>query len=265
MKGESEMRAIYFASLVSLSLIVLINVALAEEEYVFQFGLDGYEDTKDTHITEYAGNSGNNMGGNVENECCEYNPANTDGKSVLVCFDVSSIPTNAILGSATLEMYMTDVRNGGNDKDVAAHRLLKDWAEGLGVGIDGVAAAKEEVCGQWTGIGGEIWDIIGADKPGGDFVEKADDTIEIGGAINEWYSWDVTEMCQYWIQHPEENFGVILLEPRPHADTNGTKVFASKENLTPDIHPMLTVIVTAVSVEPGGKLTTSWGTIKSVL
>lgn len=257
------MKAIYLTSLICLSLVVLAGAALAKDEYVFQFGKDGYEDARDTHITEYSGNNANNMGGNIENEVCEYNPVNIDAKSILIWFDVSSIPTNAVIGEATLEMYMTNTRNGVNEKEVAAHRLLKDWAEGTGMGIDGNSAQKDQVCGQWTGVGGEVWWKIGAEEPGEDFAEKANDTLEIGGGINEWYSWDVTEMCQYWIQHPDENFGAILLEPRPHAQTTGTKVFASKENATDDIHPVLRVVVTAVSVNSSGKLTSSWGMIKS--
>jgi len=258
------MRAIYFTTVICLFLVILASAALAKEEFVFQYGKDGYEGSKDTHVTEYPGNNGNNMGGNIENECCEYDPANVDGKSLLIWFDVSSIPKTAVIGEATLEMYMTNCRNGGNEKEVAAHRLLKDWAEGTGMGIDGNAAQKDQACGQWTGVGGEVWDVIGADKPGGDFVEKADDTLEIAGATNEWYFWDVTEMCQYWVQHPDENFGAILLEPRPHANTLGTKVFASKENLNNDIHPILRVVVTAMSViNSTGKLASSWGMIKS--
>jgi len=258
------MRTNHLVSLICVLLVVLIGSAFAEEEFVFQYGLDGYEDTKDTHVTEYPGNNGNNMGGNIENECCEYNPANVDGKSVLVWFDVSSIPSAAVIGEATLEMYMTSTRNGGNDKEVAAHRLLKDWAEGVGTGIDGQAAGKEEACGRWTGVDDEEWTTVGADEPGEDFVEEAEDTIEIGAATGEWYSWDVTEACQYWVRNPDENFGLILLEPRPHAQTLGTKVFASKENSNPDIHPKLTVIVEALSVfvSPGSKLATCWGMIK---
>ena len=259
------MKAGYFAGLVLLSIVILVSTSLAAgEEYIFQFGKDGYEETKDTHVTEYSGNNTNNMGGNIENECCEYNPANTDGKSVLIWFDVSSIPTTAVLASATLEMYMTSTRNGGNEKEVAAHRLLKDWAEGVGTGIDGLGAKQDEVCGTWTGMG-EDWAALGADEPGEDFAGEADDTIEIGAGIGEWYTWDITEACQYWIRNPDENFGVILLEPRPHANTLGTKVFATKENADANIHPRLVIVVDALSVDPKGKLAASWGTIKSDL
>jgi hypothetical protein len=258
------MRPRYLLSLICVLLVVLIGAASAEEEFVFQYGLDGYEDTKDTHVTEYTGNNGNNMGGNIENECCEYDPANTDGKSVLVWFDVSSIPRNAVVNEATLEMYMTSTRNGTNDKEVAAHRLLKDWAEGTGTGIDGRAATNEEVCGRWTGVDGEEWTTVGADEPGEDFVAEPEDTIEIGGDTGQWYIWDVTEACQYWIRNPDENFGLILLEPRPHAQTLGTKVFAAKENSNPDIYPRLIVMVGALSVSGnhGSKLATCWGMLK---
>jgi len=239
----------------------VIMGAMAADTFVFQFGLKGYEATKDTHITEYSGNNTNNMGGNIENECCEYNPANVDGKSMLVWFDVSSIPKNAVIGKATLELYMTTTRNGTSKKTVAAHRLLRDWAEGTGSGIDGAAAKPDEVCGKWTGKG-EDWAKAGADEPDEDFVATADDSIEIEGKIQEWYGWNVTKMCQYWVNNPNKNFGAILLEPRPHANTLGTKVFASKENSNKDIPPKLTVMVSAMSVDPSNYLASSWGEIK---
>ena len=231
------MKEICFLSLICLFLVFLTGAALAQE-YVFQYGLDGYEETMDTHITEYSGNNTNNMGGHTENECCEYDPANTDGKSFLIWFDVSSFPANTVIGEATLELYMTSNRNGGNEKSVAAHRLLKEWAEGTGTGIDGRAATPDEVCGQWTGKG-ENWEKFGADEPGVDFVEEANDTIQIAGDIGNWYIWNVTKMCQYWVQHPDENYGAILLEPRPHTQELRTKVFASKENATESNRPIL--------------------------
>ena len=255
------MKPVFFCGLIFLCAFILTSVALSKDEFIFQYGQDGYEETKDTHITEYSGNNTNNMGGNLENECCEYNPANTDGKSCLIWFDISSIPTSAVIGSATLEMYMTSTRNGTNEKEVAVHRLLKDWEEGLGTGIDGIAAKKEEVCGTWTGKG-EDWAALGADEPGEDFVEEADDIIAIAGETGEWYSWDVTEMCKHWVRNPDENFGAILREPRPHAATLGTKVFASKENADSGIRPTLVVVVDALSVDSTDELATTWGQIK---
>jgi len=165
------------------------------------------------------------------------------------------------VGEAILELYMTSNRNGGNEKSVAAHRLLKDWEEGVGTGIDGIAAAQDEVCGVWTGKG-EDWAKFGADEPGADFVEAADDTIEIAGDIGNWYYWNITEMCQYWVSHPDENFGAILLEPRPHAQTTGTKVFAAKENAIESNRPILRIMGT-LAVDSRDKLTATWGMIKS--
>ena len=244
-------------------LLLWVTTTVSAQDVLLQFGLKGFSATKDTHITEYSGNILMNMGKNVENECCEYNPANIDGKSYLIWFDVSSIPKGAILGKATLELYMTSTRNGTNKKTVAAHRLLKDWAEGAGVGIDGMAAKKDEVCGTWTGKG-EDWSKAGADEPDKDYVATADDSIEIEGKINEWYIWDITKMCQYWVNNPNKNFGAILLEPRPHAATLGTKVFASKENTNKDIYPKLTIEVSALAVDFSGALATTWGRCKVI-
>ncbi|MCX6789720.1 MAG: DNRLRE domain-containing protein [Candidatus Gribaldobacteria bacterium] len=234
----------------------------AKETLSFQFGANGYEAAMDTHITEYTANSSNNMGGNIENECCEYDPANKDGKSYLVYFNLSEVARNAVIAKATLEMNLTSTRNGANKKSVAAHQLLKQWKEGTGVGIDGVAAKKDEVCGQWTGADNELWDALGADSPDKDFVSKPSDTIEIAGDIGP-YQWDITGMCQYWIQNPSKNFGVILREPRPHAATLGTKVFASKENVSIESHPKLIIEVSAYGVEVKETLATTWGSVKT--
>lgn len=252
---------VIFGVLFALFLIWATTSAVsAKDVLTFQFGANGYEATMDTHITEYNGNNGNNMGGNIENECCEYNPANKDGKSVLVFFNLSKVPTNAIVAKATLEMCLTSTRNGANKKSVASHQLLKEWKEGTGSGIDGAAAKKDEVCGQWTGTG-ELWDMIGADQPDKDFVAKANDTIEIAGDIGA-YQWNITKMCQLWIQSPAKNFGVILLEPRPHAATLGTKVFASKENANIELYPKLTVEVSAYGIEVKETMATTWGAVK---
>lgn len=241
--------------------LIFATTANAKDTLTFQFGVGGYEATMDTHITEYTGNNSNNMGGNIENECCEYNPANKDGKSILVYFNLSKVAKNAVISKATLEMNLTSTRNGTNKKSVAAHQLLKQWKEGTGVGIDGVAAQKDEVCGQWTGVNNELWDALGADQPGKDFVEKANDTIEISGDIDA-YQWNITEMCQYWIINHAKNFGVILLEPRPHAATLGTKVFASKENTNIELHPKLIIEISAYGIGIEEALTTTWGTVK---
>lgn len=256
-----KISGIIFGILFVVFLIWATTGARAKDVLVFQFGRDGYEATMDTHITEYTGNNGNNMGGNTENECCEYNPANKDGKSVLVYFNLSKVAKNAVISKATLEMALTSTRNGANEKSVAAHQLLKKWREGVKVGIDGQAATQDEVCGQWTGEG-ELWDTIGADCPDKDFVSKPNDTIEIAGDAGP-YQWNITAMCQFWVQNPGENFGAILLEPRPHAQTLGTKVFASKENVNIELHPKLTIEISAYAVEVKETFATTWGAVKA--
>ncbi len=248
-----------FLVLIVFLLPVLGGLAVGQDTFVFQFGLNGYKGTMDTHVTQRFGNSTNNMGANIENECCEYDPTYFDGKSVLVMFDIWCIPTNAVVSKATVEMYLTQTRNGAHEKKVAVHRLLKSWAEGDGIGIDGRIAGPMEVCGKWTGTG-DIWAGIGTNRPGEDFVVNANDTIEIAGDIG-WYEWDVTRMAQYWVAHPDNNFGAILLEPHPHAQTTGTKVFASRENSDAKIRPRLTVFVRAYDIGCG-KTTTTWGYIK---
>jgi len=261
LKVISVLIVFFFLFLIWVTTWTTTVAAAGKDTFVFQFGKDGYEATMDVHVTEYTGNNSNNMGGNIENEIGEYNPANKDGKSYLIFFNLSKVPKNAIVSRAILEMNLTSTRNGTNKKSVAAHQLLKEWKEGIGVGIDGVAAKKDEVCGQWTGAG-ELWDALGADAPGKDFVAEANDVIEIADDIGA-YQWDITKMCQYWIANPAKNFGAILLEPRPHAATLGTKVFASKENINTVLHPKLTIDISAYPVDVKETFATTWGSIKT--
>jgi hypothetical protein len=249
---------------ISLILTLLLTLSVgADQEFVFQYGLDDCEDTKDTHITQYSGNNMNNMGGNLENECCEYNPANIDAKSILIWFDVSSVPKGAIVGEARLELNMTGTRNGTTAKDVCAFRLLRDWGEGTGTGIDGRAAKDGEVCGQAAHWPDDKWDTLCADGGSVDRVEEPDDTIEVGAELGDWYVWDISKMCQYWVEHPDENFGIILQEPPDeHSKATGTKVFASKENPNEEVRPRLVVVVTAMAVDSKSKIATHWGNIK---
>jgi len=108
-------------------MIILASVALAEEEFVFQYGKDGYENTKDTHITEYSGNNGNNMGGNIENECCEYDPANVDGKSILIWFDVSSIPIQNWLKVKRREQLRQAIIKGCRDMNDVSLEIEQEY------------------------------------------------------------------------------------------------------------------------------------------
>jgi len=260
MKALKTLCILTVLSVLFLTFVATVTAA-GKDTFTFQFDVNGYEATMDTHVTEYTGNNSNNMGGNIENECCEYNPANKDGKSLLVFFNVSEVPKNAIVAKATLEMNLTSTRNGTNKKSVAAHQLLKEWKEGTGSGIDGVAAKKDEVCGQWTGVDNVLWGALGADAPDEDFVADPNDTIEIAGDVGP-YRWDITKMCQYWIANPGKNFGAILLEPRPHAQTLGTKVFASKENSDINLHPKLIIEISAYAVDATNTTATTWGAIK---
>jgi hypothetical protein len=57
----------------------------------------------------------------------------TDLRRGLLAFDVSAIPSGAKIGSVTLRLYL-DRSSDFADRNVALHRVLQDWGEGLSDG-----------------------------------------------------------------------------------------------------------------------------------
>src|SRR5688500_15196346 len=89
-------------------------------------------------------------------------------------FDLSSIPTNAVVQSATLTFNLTIGRPDSLGNPHAMHRMLKSWGEGTKGGNTGTAATAGEATWnhsslptKWTSPGG---------APGTDFVATASAT-----------------------------------------------------------------------------------------
>ena len=100
-------------------LLILSTCRLFEREVstTFQEGAGGYAGTADTYVLEWPGGLGNNEGGNPFMEISEFAPPN-DAKWGLIRFDLSSIPSSAIVKSATLELHLIGLRGGnGRQRD----------------------------------------------------------------------------------------------------------------------------------------------------
>lgn len=181
----------------------------------------GYSGVADTCVMEWPASVDNNGGGNPFMEVTQRIPPN-DQKWGLVRFDVSSIPSSAIVKRATLELYLLGTRGGGNDKEVRVHKIKSAWLEGEGVGDpDGDPGA-----------------------PGVDWLTRpsygpATDAILVRSVSDTWYSFDVTSAARDWLEDETSNFGVVLKEGG--LGGNGTKRFATSENATVSIRPRMTI------------------------
>jgi uncharacterized protein YjdB len=144
-------------------------------------------------------------------------------------FNLSSVPANSTINSATLNM----VKTGGSttSTEVSVHRVTNDWTEGTGScsGSAGVANFNQRMPStNWT-------------SAGGDFNPSAEATTNVSS--NGSYSWTVTSLVQGWYNNSFSNFGLML-----KFATEGVSRemdFGSRENGTAGNRPTLTVNYTS--------------------
>jgi len=114
-----------------------------------------------------------------------------------VAFNLSSLPADAIIMTATLELYQTSAGN----VSLAAQRLTADWVEA-----------------------NVTWNTMPAATATGEVV---------GGLSGGWYRWNITAMAQQWRATPATNYGVQLLltglVPTPYSP----HYFSSREGANP--------------------------------
>jgi len=121
----------------------------------------------------------------------------------LVQFDLATIPSDAVIDSATLEIfyYACSSSSGCADMPVTIHRLTRDWDEGTA---------------RWAEMG------TASDA-------RTYDTQVLRGlaATGRWVAWDATPLVREWHSGEHANHGLAL-----HGDEipdENFKVFSTKE------------------------------------
>jgi len=118
---------------------------------------------------------------------------------VLLRFDLSSLPADAVIDSATMELYLVDAA-GDNPKSLAAYYVTGAWSEST-----------------------ITWSTFPAADPVG-VISSVDNVT------GRYKSWAVTGWASYWQSHPAENHGVYLR--RLTAETSYFKrTFESKDHM----------------------------------
>lgn len=173
-------------------------------------------------------------------------------RNLFIKFDLSGIPSNAVITQATLRLYQysTISMSSGDWLKVGAYRLLKSWDEGTGGSNDGA-------CWNYRFIGGTgPWTNIGArgvtDPPdrhrrwdGSNWVQSPDSWVECTDGVR-WVEWGVTPSAQLWHGTPSQNFGMVLdtaFEQAPYMNDNDNGVeFRTREYPDdPSLRPQLVV------------------------
>ena len=153
-------------------------------------------------------------------------------------FDMTSLPENIEVLSATLSLHVT-LPERSDPISFKLHRVTQDWGEGTSSFTGGVGAPSTESDATWihTFYEESFWN-----SPGGDFIESPSATLSLGGAGTFVFNStpEMLEDINYWYEHPEENFGWILL-----GDESGpsftVKQISSRESRIPEDRPTLTI------------------------
>jgi len=148
-----------------------------------------------------------------------------DSRRTLIEFDLSSIPLNATIETAILELYVT--AKGTGTPVINVYRITNNWTEGTGV--DSVT----DDGATWNSRNGSIdWTTSGGDY---DSAVWANTTLS---AKDTWYSWNITSLVQNWVNETYPKNGMMLQDV-----TSGTGVwkFASSDYINASLRPKLTV------------------------
>ena len=228
------------------------------ETRILQQGLNGYSGVRDTWVSsqdwdtppQHTVNYGQNQ---------VLTLGRDDDDSPLIRFDVTGIPTNSAVLSATLSLYNTTPAGcdsaGTLPRRVRLFTVLADWNEGNRVaspvnqsGDHG--ATGDHAFSYYPGEGTDIpWSERGM-AAGSDYASAAESHADV---LNEgWYTWNVTDLVRSWVRGDLANYGLVLRDATSYQDGNcDWRAFFSSQHttgshasgaLTPGLRPKLTIV-----------------------
>ena len=141
-------------------------------------------------------------------------------------FDVTSIPAQAQLTSARLELYLAESGSANSDMRAEVYRLLRGW---------------NETTATWNRPAtGQTWAQAGAQGVGADYNATLVAATNVQ-ATGRWYSFDVTAAVQAWLTNPSSNYGLLLQANAATNTPNFEERFASREATDATKRPKLTI------------------------
>jgi hypothetical protein len=171
------------------------------------------------------------------------NTASGQIRRAILAFDLRElIPPEAIVVDAQLNLNVSKTKSG--EKPVSLHRVLSSWGEGTSNAPGEEGAGTSAAIGDATWLhrfwDSDLWTTSGG-NPGGHFSSEASSTSRIDGT--GFYTWTGNALVsdvQYWIAHPDKNFGWIVIGEEEEL---GTAVrFDSRQHDEPQVHPQLVVL-----------------------
>ncbi len=178
----------------------------------------------------------------------------------VVQFDLSSIPSTALIQSVTLSLYCNSA--AGSAIDVSLHRLTATWGEGTSVasGNEGSGGAATTNDATWLH---RFYNTVFWNTAGGDFVATPSATVSVPAVAGVAYPWSgpgpVADV-QSWVGGSAVNAGWVIRGDE--VTGNNVRRFASRETSTPANRPSLQV--TFLPTTPAGACCLPDGTCDSL-
>jgi hypothetical protein len=193
---------------------------------------------------------------------------NGNSNRALIKFDVSAaIPAGSTIIDAGVSVWVTRQPVDGYDDSIfSLRRVLRPWGEGANPGpaqSPGLGLPAQPGDATWSHCfwGTNAWSIPGGQE-GVDYSDNISTTTSIEGARDERYFFEAGGTIadvQYWVQHPESNFG-WMLKTEEELSIFTARRFGSRELQDPEASPQLTVtylppILLAISTAPSNRVT----------
>jgi len=169
-------------------------------------------------------------------------------RRALVRFDLASIPANAVVQSATLDVTVT--RTISDNVTVGLHRVAAAWGEAASDAGPSGGTGAQALAGDatWTlrVFPGTPWLTAG-----GDFASAASQTAALGGFGTFRFESNAALVAdvQSFVAAPALNFGWLLLADES-ASPPSAKRLGSRESSDPATRPTLVVTYDAPIVPP---------------
>jgi hypothetical protein len=166
--------------------------------------------------------------------------ASSEARRALIQFDVSAIPTNAVIESVTVKLNFDRAGFAGGGLDTKLHRLVRAWGQGTSdagePGGMGTAPTPGDPTWSFSHFSTTAWS-----RDGGDYADDASATLAAELGVQTWGSTDgLVADVQGWVANPSSNHGWIIIG---NETTPGSAMrMSSLEGLSP---PVLTITYTA--------------------
>jgi heparin/heparan-sulfate lyase len=169
----------------------------------------------------------------------------------LIRFDLTAIPANSLIVSATLMLYNNTpgggscAQNGSEVRRLNLSRVLKNWDEGNQVSaqvtttVGAQGATGDYAFLYYSGGTNVAWGARGM-LAGTDYASTVTSYADV---LNPgWYGWDVSALVRAWVRGDYSNYGLTLRDSTGYSASNcDYRSFSSSQNATPNQRPKLLI------------------------